>query len=297
MNVARLNGFILTGKTGAGKSTLLNVIFDQQVAEAKKDAFAVTKKCQVYYLKLKNGICISLIDTSGLFDPYIVCNNKKDLDNIHLKGIEKTISEEKIHIKRILFLVNFKVERFDKSEQDALISYNKIFPLKRFWKHLIVVFTHHFCDPNGDTQEEMKQSRDESNGKIFLGLMEKVKNVSDIIDNKELIKFYNSYSPVKNERQKIQNNRNKEDLEILIKDICQKELLFCQIEITHVNNEKIVENGKAYLVEYELIEYFDLNQLPIKVYKKIIKRKEIVEIEKKYILPASSDNKGLCLCF
>ncbi len=93
MNVARLNGFILTGKTGAGKSTLLNVIFDQQVAEAKKNAFAVTKKCQVYFLKLKNGICISLIDIPGLSDPDIVCNNKKDLDNIHLKGIEKTIPE------------------------------------------------------------------------------------------------------------------------------------------------------------------------------------------------------------
>ena len=106
-------------------------------------------------------------------------------------------------------------------------------------KHLIVVFTHNFCDPNGDTQEEMKQSRDESNGKIFSGLMEKVKNVSDVIDYKELnIKFYNSYSPVKNENQKIQNNKNTEDLEILIKDICQKEPLFCQIEITHVNNDK-----------------------------------------------------------
>ena len=93
MNVARLNGFVLTGKIGWGKSTLLNVIFDQQFAIAKKDAFAVTKKCQVYYLKLKNGICISLIDTPGLSDHDIVCNNKKDLDNIHLKGIEKAIPE------------------------------------------------------------------------------------------------------------------------------------------------------------------------------------------------------------
>ena len=96
---------------------------------------------------------------------------------------------------------------------------------------------------------------------------------------KELnIKFYNSYSPVKNENQKIQNNKNKEDLEILIKDICQKEPLFCQIEITHVNNEKIVENCKTYLVEYELIEYFDLNKL--KIYKNEIKREEIKEKEK-----------------
>ncbi len=42
---------------------------------------------------------ISLTDTPGLSDPDIVCNNKKDLHNLHLKGIEKTISEETIHIK------------------------------------------------------------------------------------------------------------------------------------------------------------------------------------------------------
>ena len=64
-----------------------------RLLKQKKNEFAETKKCQVYYLKLKNGMCIFLIDTPGLFDPYIVCNSKKDLDNIHLKGIEKTISE------------------------------------------------------------------------------------------------------------------------------------------------------------------------------------------------------------
>lgn len=95
LNVARLNGFVLTGKIGWGKSTLLNVIFDQQVAIAKKDAFAVTKKCQVYYLKLKNGMCISLIDIPGLSDPDIVCNNKKDFNYLnYIKiSIEKTIPE------------------------------------------------------------------------------------------------------------------------------------------------------------------------------------------------------------
>ena len=50
MNVARLNGFILTGKTGGGKSTLLNVIFDQQFAEAKKDAFAELKNAKFIIL-------------------------------------------------------------------------------------------------------------------------------------------------------------------------------------------------------------------------------------------------------
>ena len=288
LNLARQNGLVLTGKTGTGKSTLLNVIFSQDVAEAKKNAFAVTKKCQVYYLKLKNGMCISLIDTPGLSDPDIICNDKKDLDNIHLKNIEKTISEEKIHIKGILFLVNFQLERFDESEQKALISYNQIFPLKRFWKHLIIIFTHDYSDPYGDSPEEMRQSRDKSNGQIFSLLMDKVKNVSDVINYKELsIKYYNSYSPVKNERQKIQNEKNREDLEITINNICKNQPLFCQIEITHVNNQKIQENGKTYLVEYELIEFFDFNQLPIKQQKNEIKREEIEEKDNNYIPPVS----------
>ena len=31
LNIARQNGFILTGKTGTGKSTLLNVIFNKEI--------------------------------------------------------------------------------------------------------------------------------------------------------------------------------------------------------------------------------------------------------------------------
>ena len=278
LNEARQNGFILTGKTGTGKSTLLNVIFGQQVAEAKKSAFAVTKKTQVYYLRLKNGKCVSIVDTPGLSDPDIISDNKADLDNIHLKEIEKKISEEKIHIKGILFLVNFQLERFDNSEQEALINYNTIFPLRRFWKHLIVIFTHDYADPNGDTTEEMRQSRDESNGIIFSKLMERVKDVSDVISYKELrIKYYNSYSPVQNNKQKQQNEKNKEDIEKLLDELSLKEPLFCQIEIKHVKNEKIKENGITYLVEYEKIGYFDLNNLPIKEQINIIKKEPINE--------------------
>ena len=182
LNIARQNGFILTGKTGTGKSTLLNVIIGKDIAEAKSQAGAVTKKSQVYYIKLNNGMFISIVDTPGLSDPDIIALDKKDLDKHHLKGIEKVVSEEKIHIKGILFLVNFQIERFDESEQKALIDYNKLFPLKRFWKHLIVVFTHIYSDPIGYSEEEKRKMRDKSNGEIFSNLMEKVKEVSDVIN-------------------------------------------------------------------------------------------------------------------
>jgi hypothetical protein len=54
---------------------------------------------------------------------------------MHLDGITKTISGEKIHIKGILFLINFQNKRFDADEQEALLNYNTLFPLKNFWKN------------------------------------------------------------------------------------------------------------------------------------------------------------------
>ena len=49
----------------------------------------------------------------------------------------------------------------------------------------------------------MKQEREKSNGKIFPELMNKVKNVSDVIDYRNLnIKYFNSYSPMNNDRKK-----------------------------------------------------------------------------------------------
>ena len=283
LNTARQNGFILTGKTGTGKSTLLNVILGKDIAVAKSQASAVTKESQVYYIKLNNGMLVSLVDTPGLSDPDIIALDKKDLDKHHLKGIEKVVSEEKIHIKGILFLVNFQLERFDESEQKALIDYNKLFPLKRFWKHLVVIFTHVYSDPNGDSEEEKKKMRDESNGIIFSNLMKKVKDVSDVIDYKELnIKYYNSYSPIRKDRegQVEQNNKNKEDIEKLMKDLCSKQPLFCQIEIKHIKNERVEENGKKYLVESEIIGFFDLNNSPIQQIVNIIKKEEIKEQKK-----------------
>ena len=277
LQTARQNGYILTGKTGSGKSTLLNVIYGKKVAEAKCDAKAVTHKTDVYYYRLKNGKCIAIIDTPGLYDPDKT--NKEDIDIIHLKGIEKKLNEEKVHIKGILFLINFQEERFDSSEQEALLSYNKLFPLKRFWKHLIVIFTHHFCDPDGDDIEEMKKNRDESNGEIFTKLMKKVKNVSDVIDYKELkTKYYNSYNPpTKTKKQEIKNTKNKDDLENLLDELSLTEPLFCQIEIVHRTNDIIEKNGKKFLTEYEKILFYDLNHYPIKEQFNLIKEEEIKE--------------------
>ena len=119
---AKQNGFILVGKTGNGKTTLLNAIFNKVVGKAERIAAAVTKESTVYYYKLTNGKVVALIDTPGLGDTDKI--TIEDIDNKHLQGITKVISDEKIHIKGILFLVNFQKERFDSDEQNALLNYN-----------------------------------------------------------------------------------------------------------------------------------------------------------------------------
>ena len=126
---------------------------------------AITKESTVYYYKLEKGKYISLIDTPGLSDTKKLKN--PEIDNIHLDQIQIIISLNNIGIKGILFLVNFQNERFDADEQEALLKYNQIFPLKRFWKNIIIIFTHYYHDPDGNDEKEMKEARNKSNEENF----------------------------------------------------------------------------------------------------------------------------------
>ena len=283
---ARENGFVISGKTGAGKTTLLNAIFGKEVGRAERSLKSVTQHSTVYYYKLENGKCITLVDTPGLSDANKIEN--KEIDNIHLDGITKVISKQNIHIKGILFLVNFQNERFDADEQEALLKYNEVFPLKKFWQNLIVIFTHHFADPDGDNEEEMKSNRDKSNGEIFCKIMDKVKNVSDVIDYKGLkIRYFNSYSPEKNEKQKIKNVKVRDELEIVLDNLIQSEPLFSRVEIVHSKNYKMKDEktGQLYLAEVQIIGYFDLNNKPLRENVKVLTKIPISENEEKSLPP------------
>ena len=274
---AKKNGFILVGKTGTGKTTLLNAIFNKVVGKVERSAISVTKISKVYYYKSTKGKVVCLIDTPGLADTDFSTN--KNIDNIHLDNITKIISEEKINIKGILFLVNFQNERFDASEQEALLNYNTIFPLKSFWKSLVVIFTHFYSDPNlEEDEEDMKKSRDISNGEIFKTIMEKVKGVSDVISYEDLKKkYFNSYPECKNNKMKKNNDRTREELESLFDELSKNSPLFHQIEVKHFKNYKWTEDGKDYIGEVEIIGFFDLKNEPIKERKNIIKKEEVIK--------------------
>ena len=274
---AKQNGFILVGKTGTGKTTILNAIFNKVVGKVESSAESVTKITSIYYYKLKNGNVISLVDTPGLADSERTEN--KNIDKMHLDGITKAISKEKIHIKGILFLINFQNKRFDADEQEALLNYNTLFPLKNFWKCVVIVYSHFFADPNDDfDEEEMKNERRINNSKIFKELMEKVKAVSDTISYDDLkIKYFNSYSEATNNKKKKSNDRTRDELEVIFDELSKNIPLFCQVEIKHIKNHKWKENGKEYIGEVEIIGYFDLNKEPIKEIMNIIKKEEVIK--------------------
>ena len=92
-------------------------------------------------------------------------------------------------------MVNFQIERFDATEQDALLNYNKLFPLKNFWKNLVIIYTHYYGEEDGESKESIREIRNETNSEIFSKLMEKVKDVSNVVEYKDLkIKYFNAHS-------------------------------------------------------------------------------------------------------
>ena len=110
-------------------------------------------------------------------------------------------------MKGLLFLSNFQNERFDASEQMSLIEYNSLFPLKDFWNHLIIIFTHYYGDPDGDSKEEIKEKSHKILSQLFITIMNKVKDISDPVNFENLNRQYiNIFSRPKNERQ-IKNNK------------------------------------------------------------------------------------------
>ena len=208
----KFNGFILLGKTGSGKTTLLNALYGEIVGKVEKSSRSVTEKCSLYYYKLKNGKVICLIDTPGLSDTETI--NNENIDKTHLNEIKDIISEEKIEIRGILYLINFQCERFDADEQKTLINYNKIFSYKNFWKILVIIYTHFYKDPNEDEKiEQIRNSRRESNKDLFCKLMEKIKDVSDIIPYEDLnIKYLNSFSEPKSDKMEKNNEKTRKVL-------------------------------------------------------------------------------------
>lgn len=69
--------------------------------------------------------------------------------------------------------------------------------------------------------------------------MEKVKDVSDVIEYKDLRKkYFNSFSSPNNNKKRKNNDKNREELEVIFDELMQGGPLFHQVEIKHITNHK-----------------------------------------------------------
>ena len=249
------NSFILLGKTGVGKTSLLNILYGKNVGKVGYSTLSETKKSNYYCIKEKidnEYIYFSIIDTPGLCD-----TQGNEADELQKKEIMVLISNESLKIKGLLFLANFQSERLDASEQNTLIDYIKLFPLKDFWKRIIFVFTHYYGDPNSYTKEEIKENNSIYQSEILNKLMVKVNSVCNPIQFNDLnIKYVNMYTRNLNEK-KIKNNLDirKELVEEIIKYI-KLSPMFNKLQIFNFENYEIEKNDK-YLYNCDLYIYRD----------------------------------------
>ena len=269
MEKSKENGFILIGKTGVGKTSLLNVILGYSAGKVGYSSKSETNKSNFYCFKEEinskiNYYCI--IDTPGLYD-----TKGKEADKNQKLEIIKLVSEKNIKIKGLLFLSNFQNERFDASEQLSLIEYNAIFPLKEFWKRIILIFTHYYEDPNGDSKEDIQKRADKNLSEIFNVIMNRIKNVSDPIKyNKINKKYINTYSRAK---KKIQIDNNIKIRNMIIEDIrkySEFTPMFTKVQIYNFEKYELQLNDKN-LYDCDFYVYLDANNKVVHEEFKILK--------------------------
>ena len=292
---AKENCFILLGKTGTGKTTLLNLIYGDNIGKVGYETKSETKLSSYYCIKEEinsKKICFSIIDTPGLYDSDDLQNDEKIKNNT-----KELIAEEKLKIKGILFLCNFQNERFDYSEIDCLFQYNALFPLKNFWDHIILIFTHYYGDPDGDSKEEMRDISIDNLSFLFSKLMERIKEVSTPKKFIELDRIYvNIHSKVKNEKHKKSNEAYRNQILSKIYKYSELETMYNKYCIFKFYNVELEQYNK-YLFNSQLELFLDeKNNIINKIFKMIsivlnAERKDKNQIEFN-IINCEINNKG-----
>ena len=292
---AKENCFILLGKTGTGKTTLLNLIYGDNIGKVGYETKSETKLSSYYCIKEEinsKKICFSIIDTPGLYDSDDLQNDEKIKNNT-----KELIAKENLKIKGILFLSNFQNERFDYSEIDSLFQYNAFFPLKNFWEHIILIFTHYYGDPDGDSKEEMKDISIDNLSFLFSKLMERIKEVSTPKKFIELKRIYvNIYSRVKTEKHKKSNEAYRNQILSEIYKYSELEPMYNKYFIFKFKNVELEQYNK-YLFNSQLELFLDeKNNIINKIFKMIsivlnAERKDKNQIEFN-IINCEINNKG-----
>jgi predicted GTPase len=120
------------GETGVGKSSFINAITGKKDCAVSSSGKACTNSYNIIETQ-RIGEKFVFIDTPGLNDA------KGDENNI--RKVTDAIAEHP-NFRAFLILLNFTDTRLKASIVSTLTQYMKIFPIKDFWGHTILLLEH-----------------------------------------------------------------------------------------------------------------------------------------------------------
>ena len=285
---------ILLGKTGHGKSTLCNLLGDTSDFLVSDSIQSCTKTInQKEYINNENKVKISIIDTPGFSDsdgddPKIIEDMKNHLTNTNFP-----------RINTILIVISIQEPRIDKSITNFLEIICCIFPLKDFWNHVIVVWTHY---SGSESQKKRYREKAQKFEKEFIELTKSINEKFHISINtiNELKMIFNEYDVEETDKSiininEIESKKNINKIISFMKDMkpIYAKILEPRIEIEQISEKK---EGKFIIFENQKVrirEYIDFDEKKIQCKDILLKYKIKREESETDFLPFESQNPNI----
>ena len=255
---------ILMGKTGHGKSTFSNLLSDSTDFVIGDSTKSCTKEIKLKcFFNHENQAKISIIDTPGLSD-------SDGDDNKIIDDMKKYLIKPDIpRINTILIVISIQENRMDQSLKKLIEEICKIFPLKNFWEHAIIIWTHYIGTKN--QKKKLEEKAQNNFAKEFIELTKDINERHNLnIDIKDKFNMiFNEYDYEEVDKEVIAKNKA-ETTNNINKIIClMKNMnpLYAEVKpiIKKVELKEENQIGKFKLMTYENVQYriyidFDFNE-------------------------------------
>jgi hypothetical protein len=222
----KINSFIILGKTGDGKSSLARFLSETKdpkkfkIFDGRKSG---TSEIDEETFSFENEK-YSVIDTPGFFDS----NEDKIKDNDD--KIIDAIKNYKNPISTVLVVVNFQVSRIDEPAQICIQKIANFFPMEDFWKHIVIIFTKYYPDPDDPESFETQKKNWEKDLNIFKNRI-KEKNINN---NNKIKVFY-----INNSKKSIELRKNLNIRKEILNYIKNCEVFYKRKETIKIEKERI----------------------------------------------------------